>query len=246
MEHRTPRSRLQKRSWRRLRILLVLSFVVCLVALTSIYARNLLSVKEIVITSYQKKETVRGLEPYYFEFLPFVSVEKLQKNLVELNPIIAKIEVTKVYPNRLNLNLKTVKPIVTIKVADEYVLLAVNGRILQKLKVKPSALTELVYYQQLFNEQIKIGELLGYKDLQIAIRFVDILGSFGYKVKRVDIDSFYMIRLELEDSREILVTTEKDIQKQEYQVGAILRQFKVDGTNFKRIDVRYDKPVMTK
>ena len=173
-------------------------------------------------------------------------MEKLQKNLVELNPIIAKVEVTKVYPNRLNLNLKTVKPIVAIKVADEYILLAVNGRILQKLKVKPSALTEVFYYQQLFKEQIKIGELLGYKDLQIAIRFVDILSSFGYKVKRVDINSFYMIRLELEDSREILVTTEKNIQKQEYQIGAILRQFKVDGTNFKRIDVRYDKPVMTK
>lgn len=205
-----------------------------------------MSVKEIVITSYHKKDTVRGLEPYYSEFLPFISAEELQKNLVASNPIIAKVQVSKIYPNKLVLNLQTVKPVVATKVADEYILLAVNGRILQKLKAKPSGLTELVYYQQLFKEQIKIGELLGFKDLQIAIRFVDVLGSFGYKVKRVDINSFYMIRLELEDSREILVTTEKDIQKQEYQIGAILRQFKVDGTNFKRIDVRYDKPVMTK
>ena len=163
-----------------------------------------------------------------------------------MNPIIAKVLVNKIYPDKLVLNLQTVKPVVATKVAEEYVLLAVNGRILQKLKVKPTGLPELFYYQQLFKEQIKIGELLGFKDMQIAIRFVDILGSLGYKVKRVDINSFYMIRLELEDSREILVTTEKDIQKQEYQIGTILRQFKVDGTNFKRIDVRYDKPVMTK
>jgi hypothetical protein len=55
-----------------------------------------------------------------------------------------------------------------------------------------------------------------------------------------------MIRLVLEDSREVLVTTEKNIQKQEYQISSILRQFKVDGTKFKRLDVRFDKPVMTK
>ena len=215
-------------------------------AIACIYARDLLSVKEIAITSTYKKEEVRGLELYYHEFLPFVSGEEIQKTLVEMNPIIAKVQVNKIYPNKLVLNLQTVKPVVATKVAEEYVLLAVNGRILQNLIGKPTGLPELFYYQQLFKEQIKIGELLGFKDMQIAIRFVDILGSLGYKVKRVDINSFYMIRLELEDSREILVTTEKDIQKQEYQIGTILRQFKVDGTNFKRIDVRYDKPVMTK
>ena len=220
--------------------------IVCLVAVVCIYIRNTLSVKEIVITSSHKKESVRGLESYYFEFLPFVSDEELQRNLVSANPIIAKVQVSKIYPNKLLLNIQTVKPVVATKVVDEYVLLSVNGRILQKVKVKPAGLTELIYYQKLFEEQMKIGELLGFKDLQIAIRFVDILSSFGYKVKRVDINSFYMIRLELEDSKEILVTTEKDIQKQEYQIGTILRQFKVDGTSFKRIDVRYDKPVMTK
>jgi len=225
---------------------LALSFVALLVALACVYIRDTLSVKEIVITSSHAKDTVRGLELYYFEFLPLLSEEELQKNLVALNPIITKVQVTKQYPNKLVLNLHTVKPTVATKVADEYVLLAVNGRILQKLKTKPANLPELIYYQQLFKEQIKIGDLLGFKDIQIAIRFVDVLGSFGYRVKRVDINSFYMIRLELEDSREILVTTEKDIQKQEYQIKAILRQFKVDGTNFKRIDVRYDKPVMVK
>jgi len=216
------------------------------VAYTCVYLSNIFSVKEIVITSSQIKEDIRGLEQYYFEFLPFISEEELQKDLVMLNPIIAKVKVTKQYPDTLALKLQTVKPEVATKVTDEYVLLAGSGRILQRVKVKPSGLPELFYYQNLFKEQIKIGEELGFKDLQSALIFVDVLSSFGYKVKRVDINSFNVIRLELEDSREILVTTEKDIQKQEYQIGAILRQFKVDGTNFKRIDVRYDKPVMTK
>lgn len=237
---------MQKRSWKLLRTLLALSIVVGLVAYTCVYLSNIFSVKEIVITSSQIKEDIRGLEQYYFEFLPFISEEELQKDLVMLNPIIAKVKVTKQYPDTLALKLQTVKPEVATKVTDEYVLLAGSGRILQRVKVKPSGLPELFYYQNLFKEQIKIGEELGFKDLQSALIFVDVLSSFGYKVKRVDINSFNVIRLELEDSREILVTTEKDIQKQEYQIGAILRQFKVDGTNFKRIDVRYDKPVMTK
>lgn len=237
---------MQKRSWRLLRTLAALSLFVILVTLTCIYIRDTFSVKEIVITSSHKKSNILGLESYYNDFLPYVSGEELGKNLVLKNPVIAKVNVTKIYPNKLELNLQTMKSIVVTKVADEYILLAVNGRILERVKEKPTALPELIYYQELFKEQMKVGDLLEFKDLQIAIRFVDILSSLGQRVKRVEINSFYMIRLELENSREILVTTEKDIRKQEYQIEAILRQFKVDGTNFKRIDVRFDKPVMTK
>ncbi|MGB3095049.1 MAG: hypothetical protein WBB49_04155, partial [Microgenomates group bacterium] len=117
---------------------------------------------------------------------------------------------------------------------------------LQKVKTKPTNIPEIIYYQELFKEDVKIGDVLSFKDLQIAIQFIRILRTLGYKVIQVDIDSFYMIRLVLEDSREVLVTTEKNIQKQEYQISSILRQFKVDGTKFKRLDVRFDKPVMTK
>ena len=229
-----------------LRSLLLFSILVCITALACFAVRNIFSVKEIMITSSVSKDSIRGYESYYSSFLPLVSETELQKSLIKENPIIAKVEVEKIYPNKLSLTVGTVGPAVTIKVADEYVLIAANGRVLQKVKTKPEKLPEIFYYQELFKEQIKSGDLLGFKDLQIAIKFIDILKSLGYKVVNVDINSFYMIRLVLEDSREILVTTEKDIQKQEYQVRSILRQFKVDGTNFKHLDVRFDKPVMTK
>lgn len=190
--------------------------------------------------------TVRGYELYYYSFLPFVDEIQLEKKLVSDNPTIAEVKVHKSYPNKLVLNIQAADPAVSIKVSDEYALLSSSGRVLQKVKTKPKNLPEIIYYQELFVDQAKIGELLAFEDLLIAVRFIELLASFSYKVNKVDINSFYMIRLVLEDSREILVTADKDIQKQVYQISAILRQFKVDGTSFKRLDVRFDKPVMTK
>jgi len=156
------------------------------------------------------------------------------------------VYVEKIYPNKLFIKIVAEGPSVSLKVGNEYVLLTSIGRVLQKVKTKPTNIPEIIYYQELFKEDVKIGDVLSFKDLQIAIQFIRILRTLGYKVIQVDIDSFYMIRLVLEDSREVLVTTEKNIQKQEYQISSILRQFKVDGTKFKRLDVRFDKPVMTK
>lgn len=199
-----------------------------------------------MINSPDHRETIRGYEPYYSTFLPILSDKDVQESLVSQNPTISKVSVTKQYPDKLLISVEMNGPAVTFKVGNEYVLLTSNGRILQKVKTKPSHIPEISYYQELFKEDIKIGDSISFKDLQIAIRFIRILNSLGHRVIQVDINSFYMIRLVLEDEKEVLVTTEKDIQKQEYQLTAILRQFKVDGTTFKRLDVRFDKPVMTK
>lgn len=192
------------------------------------------------------KDTIRGYEQYYSTFLPLLSEKDVKESLVSQNPTISKVSVAKQYPDKLLISVETNGPAVTFKVGDEYVLLTSSGRILQKVKTKPSDIPEISYYQELFKEDIKIGDTISFKDLQIAIGFIRILNSLGHRVIQVDINSFYMIRLVLEDAKEVLVTTEKDIRKQEYQLTAILRQFKVDGTAFKRLDIRFDKPVMTK
>jgi len=231
---------------KRLKGALFLSIVACILALVCVNVKNIFSVKEIIITSNHSKDYLLGLEQYHLQFLPFLSVEDVQNELVKKNPIATEVKASKVYPNKLILNIQIGRPVASVNVGGEYALLSANGRILEKVKTRPIGLAEIKYYQQVFKEQVKIGELFGFNDLQMAVRFVDILRTIGYKVSRVDIDSFYMIRLELDGSREILVTADKDIQEQEYQINAILRQFKIDGSEFKRIDVRYNKPIMTK
>jgi len=227
-------------------MLLLLSLLVCVVAFVCIYIRSAFSVKEILINYPSHTESVRGYESFYSTFLPLVSEKNVQESIVAQNPGVSTVYVEKIYPNKLFIKIVAEGPSVSLKVGNEYVLLTSIGRVLQKVKTKPTNIPEIIYYQELFKEDVKIEDVLSFKDLQIAIQFIRILRTLGYKVIQVDIDSFYMIRLVLEDSREVLVTTEKNIQKQEYQISSILRQFKVDGTKFKRLDVRFDKPVMTK
>ncbi|KXK12296.1 MAG: hypothetical protein UZ22_OP11002000095 [Microgenomates bacterium OLB23] len=52
-----------------------------------------------------------------------------------------------------------------------------------------------------------------------------------------------MIVLNSED-REILVSATKDVRLQVAQLKVVLEQFKTKALQFKRLDVRFDKPIV--
>ena len=53
-----------------------------------------------------------------------------------------------------------------------------------------------------------------------------------------------MIVLNSKDKR-FVFTTEKDVSEQEYQFSAIVRKFRTEGKDFKSLDLRFDKPVIS-
>lgn len=236
---------MQKRSVRQLQLLILLSAVALVFGLIFVFAKQYFSVRTIEISASQKIETVRGVSGLYNSFLPLASEDKIGKLIIAQNPLVSKVGVRKVYPDRLKLTVTLLKPSVVIKVDAGYFVLASNGRVLAKVKEKPKTVPEVTYYQKLIGDQIELGDSVGFIDILTAITFVNLANSLGERVQEVDIKGFYMIRLLLDGSRELLVTTEKDRAKQAYQIGAIIRQFKIQGKEFKTIDVRFDKPVVT-
>lgn len=46
------------------------------------------------------------------------------------------------------------------------------------------------------------------------------------------------------NDKKLVFTTEKDTGLQDYQLGVLTKQFKIEGRDFKVMDFRFDKPII--
>lgn len=206
--------------------------------------QNLLTVRTIEFSGPKVNPSIRGFDFVYGEYLPLVKDVELQHKIVQTNPQIENIQIQKNYPNTIVIRYQKASPMVVLRSGDLFYTLSEEGKVLSISTEYHGALPVISYYQQYYRGQISYGSHIGSQDVLLAVRTMRLLSGLGFKVKEVAIESFYMIRLVLSDSREIYVSTEKNIDKQEYQIRAVLKKFKVDGTSFRTLDVRFDKPVI--
>lgn len=202
------------------------------------------SIRTVAVIGDTVTPAVRGYDVLYNQFLPFVDTDAIISSLSDQNPQIATISIEKQYPDAVEIRyLRSVPSAALVSSGTSYVL-SDSGRVLSISSVAPPGVPQLTHYQQFYRGQVKIGDVIETKDIQLSLKMVDVLESLGFTVKEVAIESFYMIRLVLSDTREIYISTEKNFDKQEYQIREILKKFKIDGTRFRSLDVRFDKPVI--
>ena len=61
----------------------------------------------------------------------------------------------------------------------------------------------------------------------------------------IDIKGQDMLVFNLESDKEIIFSNKKEKELQDYQLEFIIKQFKIEGKEFKKIDLRFEKPVVT-
>ncbi|MBI1862603.1 hypothetical protein HYS00_00615 [Candidatus Microgenomates bacterium] len=212
-----------------------------------IYLYQTYSVKNVVVISNDGNQShLVGLSELYGANLLILNEKQLEKDLMGKNPALNSIAVNRVYPATLQLRVSLRKPIVALQASDEGVfILDHEGVILLRLQKYTGPLPILKYYQTFPYKQYQVGDKIDYKDVMTALYFTDALSGFGYPAKRIDIDGLYMIRLLVIDNKTFFATSEKDREIQLYQLKELLRQFKLQGKDFKTIDLRFDKPVIT-
>ncbi len=81
-------------------------------------------------------------------------------------------------------------------------------------------------------------------DIKLALFFIDKLTLLNSSPKTVDINGIDMILLKT-NAYELIFSTEKDKNKQYEEVKIVLEQFKIERKTFKKLDVRFDKPIVT-
>ena len=100
------------------------------------------------------------------------------------------------------------------------------------------------YYQKLNFRSFQTGDWIDFKDIKQTLFFVEKLSQLNLIPLTIDIKGQDMLVFNLNDNKTIVFSNSKDKEDQSYQLELIIRQFKVEGKEYKKIDLRFDKPII--
>jgi len=224
----------------------LISIVVLVVTIAGIYFY--FRIKNITVSGLQTGETVQGLTTIYQKQIFLVDEEELAKNIKKNNPYVKEVQVKKVYPDSIQLNIWKYPPLAVLKLPEGFFILSQDGRILTKERNNTfTTLPTMTFYQKLAFKAYKPGEFLTFSDMLQALEFTQALKNFSFTVDTIDIKGTNMIACNLiidAKPSTILFSTEKGLDQQLYELNTILKKFSQDSTNFKKIDLRFNRPVV--
>lgn len=207
------------------------------------FGYSLFTVSSIELYGLDKETPLLGLKTIKRKNIFFITQEAIQKNIVETNIFIKEAKLVKKYPNTLQLYIDMETPLAVVQSGDKgYLALSEAGKILYKKRNKVPFLPVIRYYQSFDYDALQAGDMISYRDIQIALQFIKQSGDLDLNVDSVDIEGFSMIALNIGEQR-VLFTTEKDEAVQNYQFITVIKQFKIEGKQFASLDLRFDKPV---
>jgi cell division septal protein FtsQ len=200
-------------------------------------------IKKIQLIS-DRKSSLANQDELINKNLIFLNEDQAAKEIVQENALIKKAVVDKLWPSTLKVTIYFYEPIAALVVNQGFFNLSVDGRILTKNKENYSSLPMVNYYQKLNNNSFSVGNWIDYKDLQQALFFVDKLKQINLKTLTVDIKGQDMLVFNLNSDKEIIFSSQKEKELQDYQLELIIRQFKIEGKDYKKIDLRFNKPII--
>lgn len=177
--------------------------------------------------------------------LIFINQDEIAKKIIKENSLLKTAVVDKIWPATLKVTVYFYEPIAALIVNKGFFNLSADGRILAKIKDGRSSLPLINYYQKLNSNSFASGDWIDYKDIQQTLFFIDKLGQINLMPLTIDISGQDMLVFNLNDDKKIVFSIRKEKESQDYQLELIVRQFKIEGKEFKKIDLRFNKPVIT-
>lgn len=236
-----PANTLLKKSLAKLGYIFTLILIFSLIFFSLVFFDNYFQVKKIKIVG--SKINIFGLNEITGKNIIFISEEKIKEILKEKNPLINSLLIEKKYPDTLVLNITLYQPIGELIVNSGYFQLAEDGKIIAKSKKENEKITKINFYQKLNYQSYNQGEIISFKEILDGLYFLQSLIDMNIKADSLDINGINMIVFKLENKK-IIFSSEKDRELQVFQVKEIIRRFKIEGKNYKEIDLRFDKPVI--
>jgi len=176
--------------------------------------------------------------------LIFINQDEIAKKIIQENSLLKTVVIDKVWPATLKVNVYFYEPIAALIVSQGFFNLSADGRILSKIKDNRSSLPIINYYQKLNSNSFQTGDWIDYKDIQQTLFFIDKLGQINLMPLTIDISGQDMLVFNLNGDKKIVFSNQKEKELQDYQLELIIRQFKIEGKEFKKIDLRFNKPVI--
>lgn len=223
----------------------LLILILCALGFTILYFLDqYFMIRKIEIVSGSVKTSIRQLETLRQKNILLISEAEITNIISKNNPQLRVVVVEKKYPDQLIITIEPDISVAALRVNQGYLLLSQTGKILGKNRMNTNDLPQINFYQQLNYFAYVPGDQIDLQDLIIALHFNKRTRELGFSVLSIDIAGVDMIRLNLNDRRVLLFSTEKDLNLQDYQFERLIRQFKIEGQGFVSLDFRFDKPII--
>lgn len=217
-------------------------FIFCFFILIKI-TYNFLSLKEIKIINEEKKY-ILGIADIKKIPLFFIDENKLKNILLKKNSQIKDLKIEKKYPNILIIEVIKDEPLAVLDTGYGYFYLGSQGKIIYKSKNRYEKKMPLInFYQKLNFQNYHPGEIINFKEIIYSLQLLEKINDYHIKINSLDIDSLGMILFYLEDKK-VFFSSSKDFFYQWSLFEKIYRQFKIEGKQYKEIDLRFDKPIV--
>jgi len=219
--------------------LLILGFFFALFYIFELYFK----IREVKIENGSSLMKIAGLEEVKNKNLIFLNTDKTAFYLKKRNPFVNKITVEKNYPDKIVISIISYEKKAILTVSKGYFVLSGDGRILEKNEKKDSTLPIVNYYQKLNYYSYNTGDYVEFDDIKFGLSFISYLRELNLNADNLDISSHDVLLFNVGDKK-IYFSTEKNKAGQEYELQRIIRQFKIEGRDYREIDLRFNKPVV--
>lgn len=227
----------------------IFSTILFFVGITGIifYLLSFFKIKQMIVVNPTNKTNfqINGLNLFKNKIIFFLNEKNVSEILIKRNPPLKDIKMIKNYPNTVIIYPTFLTIIAQLKTADGFFLLANNGRLIKKTRIKMENLPLINFYQTVNFYSYQSGDYIQYKEILISLKFLEKLRNLGLNnINTIDIKSFDVIVFNKEEA-EILISTQKNEEQLLYELESTAKENKIMGKKIKKIDLRFNKPVIT-
>ncbi len=198
--------------------------------------------KVLVIGSSAEEKKV--IETFFMKKnLLFLQDKDIVSHIIDRFPMLTITRIDRQYPNTLMLYLLVEKPFASILTDGGYISVSQKGIVLKKERNGPAPSPEISFYQPIRHNEYQVGQVVSYAQIQKTLVFLKVLVDEGYQVETVAIDSVDMIACKTRGFT-VAFSQKRETELQKYELRQLVKQLKIGALRVKRLDLRFDKPVV--
>ncbi|MDA1316822.1 MAG: hypothetical protein O3B87_02235 [bacterium] len=223
-------------------VVFIITFTILLFGI--IRADEMFRIEHIVIDGVQPSEPLKGtdqLKGLFIWDIDHTTFETIQ----QLNPTYTIESVEKTSLSTIAISVRKQLPGAYLAIDGGYLLLSTESIVIEKNRDNPSTSYPIIlYYQHIPFSAYSVGQAIDADEIQDSLYFLQLVNqTTKERVDSIDIVSYNMLGL-YTGNKEYFFSSEKNRESQQWQFEQAVKQFRIDGTPYKSIDVRFDKPIV--
>lgn len=186
---------------------------------------------------------LKGINEINGQIIFLVDEKELHDKLYSLNPDIESINIVKKLPDTIQIKVSKNTDLVALVVADGFFILNRKGRVVSKTRENIITYPKINYYQKLLFNQYAIGKYLKISPIENALFFYGKLKDLGIYPDIIEIIDQDKVSYLAKD-KTYTFSIEKNNDRQCEELKIILKRFSIEKTNYNKIDLRFEKPII--